>query len=72
MVYHRTKEQRREWWNSLSPEEQSLYIHKWERKRVKDYVPIVLNAKPLTKKEMRGINATMRRIGLERFIVLPD
>lgn len=79
MSFHKTKEQRRAWWRNLSTEEKSKYVEKWENKTTFKRQPqseeikkMRAAIKPLTKKEMKSINATMRKIGLERFIVLPD
>lgn len=69
----KTKEERQAWWRSLTPEQQTECLHKWERSREKTTVKkAVKKPKPLTHQQMRAINANMRRIGLERFIVLPD
>lgn len=67
----RTKEQRKAWWNSLSQQEQAAYTEKWENKR--DVAGRVeLDIPPLTLEERKTINATMRRIGMEKFIVLSE
>lgn len=68
MPYRKTKEQRKAWWNSLSQEEQTAYTEKWENKRnVADRVE--LDIPPLTLAERKAINDTMRRIGMEEYIV---
>jgi hypothetical protein len=73
-MYYRTKSERQAWWSSLTPKEKAAYISKRESKRqlantgaehIKEYPP-------LTKQQAQAINAHMRAIGLERFIVLPD
>jgi carbamoylphosphate synthase small subunit len=68
---HKTKEQRKAWWNSLSQEEQAKHTEKWENKHdVADRVE--LDIPPLTQVEARAINDTMRRIGMESYIVLSE
>jgi hypothetical protein len=66
-----TKQQRKDWWNSLSPQQQADY----RRKKMSEN-SVVTRMKesilPLTKDEMKFINDTMRKIGLENQIVLPD
>jgi hypothetical protein len=71
VVFRKTPEERKAWWNSLSQEEQAEHVNKWERKRDspdREEVEIT----PLSAAEKREINATMRRIGMEDCIVLFD
>lgn len=69
--YRKSKEERKAWWNSLSPHEKAAYTEKWEHKRdVEDRTELELT--PLTPEQMQEINDTMRRLGLEAHIVLPD
>lgn len=67
----KTREQRKAWWNSLSQEEQAVYTEKWENKQnVENRVE--LDIPPLSQEEAKAINDTMRRIGLEKYIVLKE
>ena len=68
MSKRESKIQRQNWWAGLNAEDRALYIAKKEAKRPK----LELNIKPLTKREMRKINATMRSIGMADHIVLPN
>lgn len=71
MTYRKTREEKKAWWKSLSQEEQAKYTEKWEHKRDSEDRPR-LDIPPLTLEERRAINDTMRRIGLEKFIVLQE
>lgn len=69
--YNRTKDERKAWWASLSEEEKAKRMRVYEHKRdTPDKPP--LDVKPLTKKQMKTINAHMRKLGLEDQIVLPE
>lgn len=70
-AYKKTKEQRKQWWNSLSQEQQAAYVEK--REHLRD-VPerVELDIPPLTNEEIKVINDTMRRIGMEKHIVLSE
>lgn len=77
--YRRTPEERKAWWNSLSQEEKAAWVEKWENRRgsrrqakTEATERLIANIKPLSPAEMDEINQTMRNLGLERFIVLPN
>jgi hypothetical protein len=80
-MYSKSKAQRKAWWQSLSSEQKAAYISKRELSRVagkpstrtrepkKEYqfpAGMLLELTPELKQE---IDTTIRRVGLERFIV---
>lgn len=73
MPYRRTKQERQAWWRSLSQEEKAAYVSRREKKPAPGRAPSTIPTRgPLTPEEMQAINDTMRRLGLEKQIVLPD
>lgn len=62
------KEKRRQWWNSLTQAEQAAYT----RKKAREATDEEDSLEPLTDAQIRRINGTMRRLGLEQHIVLRD
>jgi hypothetical protein len=69
MYKRKTKEERKKWWNSLDEQRKAEYTKKYESKRnVVKRIKIILPE--LTQTDIKRINDNMRRIGMEKYIVL--